>query len=395
MVSRIDTDICVIGAGSGGLTVAAGASQMGAPTVLIERGRMGGDCLNYGCVPSKSLLAAGHAARTMRTAGWFGVDGREPTVDFVGVHRHVHGVIDAIRPMDSEERFQGLGVRVIRESARFAGPDRIRAGDFEIKARRFVIATGSTAAVPPIPGLADVPFFTNETIFDNRALPAHLVIIGGGPIGVEMAQAHRRLGSRVTVLEKFEIMPKDDPELVGIVRQALVEEGVDLREGADIVRVEKDGSGVAVVLNDDGREERIAGTGILVAAGRRANVDDLDLPMAGIEHSPKGITVDARLRTTNRRAYAIGDVAGGLQFTHVAGYHAGIVLRNALFRLPAKVRTGAVPWVTFADPELAQVGLTEAQARERPGDIRILRWGFQENDRAQAERETRGMIKAV
>ena len=395
MVKAIRADICVIGAGSAGLSVAAGASQMGASTVLIEKGKMGGDCLNYGCVPSKSLLAAAHAAHTVRTAGMFGVNGHEPTVDFAKVHAHVHGVIDAIAPMDSVERFESLGVTVIPASARFTGPDTVVAGDTEITARRIVIATGSRTVLPPIPGLDTVPYLTNETIFDKRVQPSHLIVIGGGPIGIEMAQAHRRLGSRVTVLERETILPREDPELAEVVRRALVLEGVDLLEGVEVTRVEKAGNGIAVTLGGGDGDTSLEGSDLLVATGRRANVDGLDLAAAGIAHNGARIRVDSRLRTTNRRVFAIGDAAGGPQFTHLAGYHAGIVIRNALFRLPAKARTDALPRVTYTDPELAQVGLDEAEARARHGEIRILRWSFHENDRAQAERRPEGLTKII
>jgi len=391
-MAEIKTDICVIGAGSGGLSVAAGAAQMGASTVLIERGVMGGDCLNYGCVPSKSMLAAGRVANTIRHAGRFGVNGHELQIDFGRVHDHIHGVISAIAPNDSVERFEGLGVKVIRASARFTGPDTVEANGATIKARRFVLATGSRAAHPPIPGLNDVPFLTNETIFDRKSAPEHLIVIGGGPIGMEMAQAHRRLGADVTVVQKRTILPKDDPDLVTVVRNRLTAEGVDLREGVEIARVERHGNGIAAVLSDGAR---IEGSDLLVAAGRQANVDGLGLEAAGIEFSPKGVKTDARLRTTNRRVFAVGDVAGGPQFTHIAGYHAGIVIRNVLFRLPAKVDYSALPWVTYTDPELAHVGLTEAQARKAHKDVNVLTWGFEENDRAQTERDTEGKVKVL
>ncbi|PIW27602.1 MAG: dihydrolipoamide dehydrogenase [Rhodospirillales bacterium CG15_BIG_FIL_POST_REV_8_21_14_020_66_15] len=392
---RIDTDICVIGAGSGGLSVAAGASQMGARVVLLEKGEMGGDCLNYGCMPSKALLAAGHATHAVRHAGRFGVRATLDGVDGAAVYAHVAGVIDTIRPMDSQERFEGLGVTVIRRAGRFTGHDRVQAGETEIRARRFVVATGSSPAVPPIPGLDTVPFLTNENVFARDALPEHLIVIGGGPIGVEMAQAHAQLGCRVTVLEMFGIMANDDPELVDVVRRALVADGIDIREGVKVAGVEKTESGVAVMLERNGEAERIVGSHLLVAAGRRPNVSGLDLDRAGIEYTPKGIKVDARLRTTNRKVFAIGDVAGGLQFTHVAGYHAGVVIKNALFRLPAKADHSTVPWVTYTSPELAQVGLTERQAREAGVEFNVLRWPFHENDRAQAERETEGLVKTV
>ena len=392
----ITADIAIIGGGSGGLSVAAGAAQMGAKVVLVEQGKMGGDCLNTGCVPSKALIAAGKAAEVVRTAAKFGVNGHEPAVDFARVNAHVRDVIADIAPHDSIERFEGLGVRVIQAAAKFVSPTEIEAGDHRIKARRFVVATGSSPALPPIPGLAEVPYLTNETVFDLAELPDHLIVIGGGPIGVELAQAHRRLGTRVTLIEAFTLMSQDDPEAVEILRRRLIAEGIDLREGVHIARVERQANGVAVALegNDD-ETFSILGSHLLVAAGRRANVDGLGLEAAGVRFSAKGIEVDARLRSSNRRIFAIGDVVGAYQFTHMAAYHAGIVIRNALFRLPAKVKYHAVPWVTFSDPELAHVGLNEAGARARHGQVRVLSWSFADNDRARAERDTEGLVKVV
>ncbi len=395
MTETLKVDICVIGAGSGGLAVAAGASQMGASCVLIEKNKMGGDCLNYGCVPSKSLLAAGRAAGNAHDADRFGIDATRPEVDFARVHAHVHGVIAALEPHDSVERFEGLGVKVIRAPARFTGPNEVEAGGYVIKARRFVVATGSGPMVPPIPGLERVPYYTNETIFDNTVAPSHLLVIGGGPVGLEMAQAHRRLGSRVTVLEMASILSNDDPELVDVVRTRMRSEGIEILEGVKVAVVEKHANGIAVELENGGPVTRITGSDILVAAGRAPNVANLGLENAGIGYSPRGITVDSRLRTTNKRVFAIGDVVGRHQFTHVAGYHGGIVIRNALFRLPAKVDERTVPWVTFTSPELANVGLIEDQARARHGEVRILRWPFAENDRAQTERDTDGLIKVI
>jgi pyruvate/2-oxoglutarate dehydrogenase complex dihydrolipoamide dehydrogenase (E3) component len=384
MTEPIAADMCVIGAGSGGLSVAAGASQLGMKTVLIERGKMGGDCLNYGCVPSKSLLA-------------FGLGDAAPAVDFAAVMRHVHQVIAAIAPQDSVERFEGLGVRVIKASARFLGPDEVAAGEVRVRARRIVIATGSVAVAPPIPGLDEVPFLTNETVFENEILPDHLVVIGGGPIGLEMAQAHRLLGARVTVLEVARVLAKDDPELATLLVERLRADGIAIEEGAKIGRVERAAAGVAIILEGASGERRIEGSHLLVATGRRANLGDLDLAKGGIATSERGaLVLDRRLRTSNRRIYAVGDAAGGPQFTHVAGYHAGIVIRNALFRLPAKVDYRALPWVTYTEPELAQVGMTEAEALQaHPGDVQVLRWPFHENDRAQTERETHGLVKVL
>jgi pyruvate/2-oxoglutarate dehydrogenase complex dihydrolipoamide dehydrogenase (E3) component len=397
MTQTIHTDLCIIGAGSAGLSIAAGASQMGAKVVLIEGHRMGGDCLNTGCVPSKSLLAAAKAAKVAGGSAKFGVNGAIPTVNFGKANAHVHNVIAAIAPHDSVERFEGLGCTVIQARGRFTGPRTVEAGGQTITARTFVVATGSRAAVPPIPGLADVPYMTNESVFDNTLLPDHLVIVGGGPIGCEMAQAHRRLGARVTILDAGGILPKDDPEAVAVVRARLVAEGVDVREKIRIVRVMKQGNGIAVVLaGGDGREETVAGSHLLIAAGRKANVEDLGLEAAGVDYTPRGITVDARLRTSNRRIYAAGDVAGGYQFTHLAGYHAGIIIRNALFWVPAKAQPAALPWVTYTDPEVAQVGLTEAQAKEQHGDgVRVVRAEFKGNDRAVAEGDTDGFMKVT
>jgi pyruvate/2-oxoglutarate dehydrogenase complex dihydrolipoamide dehydrogenase (E3) component len=388
-------DIAVIGAGSAGLSVAAGASQLGAPTVLIEKGRMGGDCLNYGCVPSKALLAAAHAAAAVRHGRRFGVVAADPTIDGAAVYAHVRAVIAAIAPNDSVERFEGLGVTVLRGAARFTGTQELTVDGSVVRARRIVVATGSSPARPPIAGLDSVPYLTNETLFDLDDLPDHLVIVGGGPIGIEMAQAHRRLGADVTVIEAAGILGKDDPELVDVLRRRLLDEGVRLFERARVAAVAPARRGIAVTVANDGGERTVEGSHLLVATGRRANVDGLDLDAAGIAYSARGIHVDRRLRTTNRRVFAIGDVIGGLQFTHVAGYHASVVVKNALFRLPARADHRCVPWVTYTAPELAQVGLTEDQANAAGNAFRVLRWSYHENDRAQAEGAIEGLIKVL
>ena len=395
MVERLKVDLCIIGAGSAGLALAAGAGMLGVPVALIERGKMGGDCLNYGCVPSKALLAAAKTAETVRGSARFGVGASPPEIDFAAVHAHVHSVIAAIAPNDSEARFTALGARVIKADAHFTGPTEVLADDVAILARRVVVATGSSPMAPPLPGLGEVPYLTNETIFDLSEAPKHLIVIGGGPIGLELAQAHRRLGARVTVVEMFDLLGKDDPELARILGARLEGEGVSILERTKVARVERTASGVAVEVEGPGGSRRIEGTHLLVAVGRKVNVEGLGLEAAGVRYSASGIEVDRRLRTSNRKVFAIGDVVGGDQFTHVANYHAGIVLRNALFRIPAKLDERAVPWVTFTEPELAHVGLAEAQARARHDAIRVLRWPFAENDRAQAERRVDGLVKIV
>jgi pyruvate/2-oxoglutarate dehydrogenase complex dihydrolipoamide dehydrogenase (E3) component len=313
-------------------------------------------------------------------------------VAFAKVHRHVHDVIAAIAPNDSKERFTGLGVRVIEGAARFKDRRTVLVGSgTEIKAWRFVIATGSRPALPPIPGLEGTPYYTNETIFDLVTRPDHLIVIGGGAVGLELAQAFCRLGSAVTVLDAAQPLAREDPECSGVVVRALAGEGIDIRSGVNVLRVEGTNSKIRVELG----ERTIEGSHLLIATGRRANADDLGLEAAGIAHDSRGIRVDQRLRTANRHVYAIGDAAGGAQFTHLANYHAGLVIKNALFRLRVSANDDLVPRVTFTDPELAQVGLTEAQAHDRNLAVRVLRWPCHENDRAQAERETLGHIKVV
>ncbi|MGR3454265.1 dihydrolipoyl dehydrogenase family protein [Pseudooceanicola sp.] len=386
-------DLLVIGAGSGGLSVAAGAAQMGAKVVLLERGEMGGDCLNTGCVPSKALLAAAARAQEMREAGGFGITPVEPDVDYAAVMDHVAQAIATIAPHDSQERFEGLGVTVIRAHGRFTGPRTVRAGGAEIAARRIVIAAGASPLVPPIPGLDAVPYLTNETLFAQRTRPDHLLILGGGPIGMEMAQAHVRLGSRVTVIEAERALGRDDPEMATEVLRRLRAEGVEIVEGARAARVEGR-AGAIRVETQDGRG--FGGSHLLVALGRSPAIDGLGLEAAGIETDGGAIRVDRRLRTTNRRVFAIGDVTGGLQFTHLAGYEGGIVIRAALFGLPAEARHDHIPRATYTDPELAHVGLTEAEARAAHGDrLSVVTESYAGNDRAVATRRTVGRIKVM
>jgi len=393
-------DVAIIGAGAAGLSVTAVAAQLGLRVALIERGRMGGDCLNTGCVPSKALLAAAHAAQSARAAGRLGLRIAEPDVDWNAVQAHVRGVIEAIAPMDSVARFTALGADVMQGTARFIARDALEVvlpdGLRRLTARRIVIAAGGRPRIPDLPGLEAVPHLTHEQIFEVTPRPEHLLILGGGPIGLEMAQAHAALGCRVTVVQRSRIGGHDDPELVDGLRTALRAGGVTLMEDAPVAAVEP---GPTLVLAD-GR--RIAGSHLLVATGRLPNIETLGLEAGGVRAGPDGIATDAGLRSpTNRRVYAVGDIAdpagiGPRQFTHVGSYHAGIVVRRALFRLPARLDYAALPRVIYTDPELAQVGLTEAEARAAGHrDIRILRWPLAENDRAQAERRPEGLVKLV
>ena len=402
MAKRIKTDICVIGGGSGGLSVAAGAAQMGAQVVLVEGHKMGGDCLNYGCVPSKALLAAANRAVAHQANTDFGLSAAKPKVDFAKVMTHVSDVIKSIEPMDSVERFAGLGVKVIEAKGKFIDRKTLRAGNSTILAKRFVIATGSSAAIPPVKGLKGVPYLTNETIFSLQKQPKHLLVLGGGPIGAEMAQAFARLGSKVTLLEAATFLGREDDELSAHVKAQLIADGVDVREGESIVAATHKGKGAAVKITltcakgEDTQD--ISGDALLVATGRAANIAGLDAEKAGVTLSDTTnphIVVDTRLRTKNKKIFAIGDVAGGPQFTHAAGYHAGLVIRNILFFLPAKVNHDALPRVTYTNPELASVGLSEAEARAQYAAIKVLRWPFEENDRARAERDQRGFVKII
>ncbi len=392
-MTEIRADLLIIGAGSGGLSVAAAAAQLGASVVLLEGHEMGGDCLNWGCVPSKALIASGKAAFSQGHSKHFGISDVMPNVDYSAAKAHVASVISQIAPVDSQERFEGLGVRVIREFGRFVSAKVVEAGAYRITARRVVIATGSRPFIPPVPGLREVPWLTNETLFDLEEKPKHLLIIGGGPIGMEMAQAHIRLGCKVTVIEGQKALGRDDPEMASFVLAQLRKEGVEIAEDALASRI-KGLAGTIVVETEDGRH--FSGSHLLIAVGRQANVERLDLHTAGIETTGTGIAVDADLRTSNRRVYAIGDVAGGAQFTHVAGYHASVIIRSTMFGLPAKARTDHIPYATYTDPELAQIGLTEAQARKTyRNKVSVVRFEIRHNDRLITERNAKGLVKAM
>ena len=395
MPETLSVDICVIGGGSGGLSAAAAAAAFGVSVVLVERGRMGGDCLNVGCVPSKALIAAARHVRAIAEAEAFGITAGPVTVDFARVRAHIQSTIAAIAPNDSVQRFTALGVRVIRAEARFVDRRTVVAGDISIRARRFIIATGSSPAIPAIPGLDTVDYLTNETLFDLKVLPAHLAVLGGGAVGLEMAQAFRLLGVEVTVIELDRALAKEDPELAAVVLKRLRADGVALHESVTVTAVERDGSGLR--LDGEGIDGpfSLQASHLLLAAGRRANLDSLDLAAGRIKRGPDGLRLGRGLRSSNRRVYAVGDAAGGPQFTHVAGYQAGIVLPQILLRLPLRENRKILPRVTFTDPEIAHVGLDAETAQKRHRGCRILRWTYADNDRAQAERLTTGLIKVT
>lgn len=385
-------DLIVIGAGAAGLTAAGGAAMFGLRVALIEAGEMGGECLNNGCVPSKALITAAARAKTGRVNSAMGVDLADPKVEWAGVHAHIRAAIDTIAPHDSQERFEAMGIEVFRSPARFIDPRTVRVGERTLRAPRIVVATGSNPAIPPIAGIAETPYLTNETLFDLDCLPEHLVILGGGPIGCEMAQAFRRLGSEVTIVESGRPLGRDDAEAAELVIESLRSEGVNFLLGTRATGSGRLGEGVRLTL-DDGT--RVDGSHLLIAAGRMANVASLDLEAAGVRHGRNGIEVDERRRTSSRNIFAIGDCRDGPRFTHVSGYEGSQVALQLATGFPAKVDWSALPHATYTDPELAQIGLTEEQARKQHSDIEVTRETFADNDRAVTEGDTRGFIKMV
>lgn len=385
-------DVVVIGAGAGGLTAAGGPAMFGLRSALIEQGEMGGDCLNTGCVPSKALIAAAHRAHEAAQGARLGISVEPAHVDFAGVMAHVHKAIETIAPVDSQERFEAMGVEVYRGRGTLIDDRTVEVNGERITGKRIVIATGSRAKVPPIPGLEGTPYLTNHSLWALDTLPAHLVIIGGGAIGMEMAQSFRRLGSAVTVLEAFRPMPRDDGEAVSLVLDALGREGVDIRSGVTIHQVSHGPAGFSIELGDG---QSISASHLLVSAGRAPNVENIGLENAGVAVGPDGIIVDARRRTSNARIFALGDCRAGPRFTHVSGNDGSIVTMNIALGFPAKIDHRALPWVTYTDPELAQVGLTEAAARDQLGKIEVTCEQFSHNDRAIAEGDVRGFVKMI
>ena len=391
-------DLVVIGGGTGGLIVTSVAAQLGLKVTLIERReKLGGDCLHTGCVPSKTLIQSAKVASLMRRGSEFGLKSVEPEVNLGSVSDHVQSVIDQIQPHDDPERFRGYGADVVFGHANFIDSHTVEVNGDKIHGKRFVIASGSSPFIPSIPGLDEVPCLTNESVFSLRQLPARLVVLGGGAIGVEMAQAFARLGSSVTIIERLPyLLPQEDTEISTLLAAHLKKEGVELLVSSSAERVSlSDGLYHIYCRHESNEEIEIESDALLVAVGRKPNVDGMGLDLAGVEYDNRGIKVDRRMRTSSKNIYACGDVSGPYPFTHMAEYQAGIVISNAIFRFPKKTDYRVVPWVTYSDPELARVGLTEEQAREQGMAVDIMRFSFSDIDRALAEVETAGEMKLV
>ena len=395
-------DLVVIGGGTAGLVASAGAANLGARTALVERHRLGGECLWTGCVPSKALIGSARIADLMRRTAEFGIDDRpaEPTA-FSGVLDSVRRVRERVQPHDDPSRFRGLGVDVLENThARFLSPDRVEAGDRVLQSRRFLIATGSRPAIPPIAGLDHTDYYTHESAFEGPGLPASVVILGGGPIGIEFAQAYSRLGVTVTVVEMAPgILPREDRELAAALEKRLQADHIVLLTGHRAVSAERrNGQTVLRVAPTDRTDveaREVRAETVFIATGRTANVADLGLEEAGVEAGPEGVRVDGRLRTSRRHIFAAGDVTGGLRFTHVADHEARSVLRNALFPGGSRVDYSVVPWAIFTDPPVARVGLTEEEAGDRLGKIRVYRYDTADLDRVITDRETGGLVKLI
>ncbi|MFQ5469262.1 MAG: dihydrolipoyl dehydrogenase family protein [Gammaproteobacteria bacterium] len=391
-------DLCVIGGGAGGLVVAAGGASLGAKVALIEKNALGGDCLHYGCVPSKTLLNSAKVANTMRDSQRFGITPHHPEISLPDIMQRVSQVIKTIEVHDSPDRFRAMGIDVIFGAGQFTSPSTFEVNGRTITARHFVIATGSRPAIPSIDGINNTPYLTNETIFSSDEPVPHLLVLGTGPIGLEMAQAFSRLGSDVTVVQRgTRILPKEDHDLADVVKERLKNENIRFYQNNNIERIEGSTENIRLTFTskENNQVQTIKATHLLVATGRKSNVDNLGLDAAGIEVEHGHIVTDDRLRTSNRRIFACGDITGSHQFTHMAEHHAGIVLRNTLFRLPAKIEKRVIPWCTFTDPELARVGLSEEEARQQKIDYRCYKFPFEDIDRAQTDGDTTGFGKII
>ncbi|MBI5446313.1 MAG: FAD-dependent oxidoreductase [Deltaproteobacteria bacterium] len=400
-MASFDYDIGILGGGAAGLTAASGAAQFGAKAILIEKATaLGGDCLHYGCVPSKTLIRTASVWAQTRRAAEFGLPELAlPQVELGAVMDRVRSVIEKIQEHDSPERFCRLGAEVRFGTPRFVDDHAIEVDGARLTARSWIVATGSSPAVPPVEGLAGIPYWTNQTVFSQRELPSRLLVLGGGPIGLELAQAFQRLGSKVIVVEFVDqILGPEDADLAEILRGRLEAEGMVILTGTKGLKAETAGAGVRLTVapaSGEGETRVLEADALLVATGRRPNVEGLGLDAAGVTYSPKGIPADARLRTNQGHVYACGDVNGVLPFTHIAGYEAGIAVSNAVLRLPRKADYSKAPWCTYTDPEVASVGLNEKRARKEGVEYRVLESRFAENDRALAEAEPLGKIKVL
>ena len=394
-----DYDIGIIGGGAGGLTVAAGAAQLGARTILIEKEKeLGGDCLHFGCVPSKTLIKSAHVYHLMKNAKKFGLPQvSPPPVNFRNISARIKSVISTIQQHDSEERFCSLGARVEFGQPYFTDAHAVRLNGNTHTAKNWIIASGSSADIPPIKGLDKTPFITNREIFYLDQLPKSMIVMGAGPVGIEMAQAFNRFGTAVTVVGRApQILPKDDPDLTDEVMDILSAEGVKFYTSHSIEAVSDLGNQRQVTLKGKtGNTLSLKAQMLLVALGRAANVEGLGLDTIGIEHDRHGIKVDQRMRTNHKHIYAVGDVNGGFQFTHAAGYEGGIVISNAIFRLPRKADYTYMPWCTYTDPPLGNIGMTEKMARAAGVNYTVWTEEFKGNDRSQAEGEKKGKIKMI
>lgn len=394
-----DFDIGVIGGGAAGLTITAGATQLGAKTLLVEKeAKLGGDCLHFGCVPSKTLIKSAHVYHMIKNAEAFGLPKAEvPPVDFRQVAKRIRSVISVIQKHDSEERFCKLGAKVEFGNPSFTDEHSIHLDGKTYTAKTWVIATGSSAMVPPIPGLAQTPYITNREIFSLDRLPASMIILGGGPIGCEMGQAFNRFGTKVTIVDMADqILGKEDKDMADAVRDRMAAEGVLFHLGSVVEAVNNLGSQREVIVGKaDGKTFSLKGDVVLVAIGRSANIEDLGLENTGVDYGLRGIKVDRRMRTSQKHIYAAGDVAGGYQFTHAAGYEGGIVISNAIFRLPRKTDYTFLPWCTYTDPSLGSIGMNESMAKNAGIDYSVWEEDFKDNDRSLAEGEETGKIKML
>ena len=399
MGNNYDYDMGIIGGGAAGLTVASGSAQLGAKTLLIEKEQeLGGDCLHFGCVPSKTLIKSAHVYHLMKTASKYGLPPVDvPPVDFAKVSERIRGVVATIQKHDSEERFCGLGAKVLFGETRFTDEHTVEMDGKRISAKNWVIATGSSPIAPPVPGLAETPYITNKEIIYLDRLPKAMIVLGAGPIGIEMAQAFNRFGTQITVVDRADqILTKEDKVLADTVMEVMASEGVRFELGASIESVNHSGDTRNVTItSSQGTSQTFKGDTLLVAMGRGANVNGLGLEDIGVNFNGRGIPVDKRLRTSQKHIFAAGDVNGGFQFTHAAGYEGGIVVSNAIFHLPRKADYTHLPWCTYTDPELASIGMNQRAAEKAGLKVNIWEEEIKENDRSLAEGEKVGCIRLV